>query len=230
MKIKTIGITTLSILFSSQVYSKTFWKSSLESLKDYGVPCALAIGASQLLVKEDKMAIGMVACAGVSGVTYLKNKEMKELRKDNAEVKKEISRMSDELKTEVKRTIVGDAKSEMIAEMKMDIYSQINESLRQDKEFIGQMLTGIKSEFTEYKQVIDQVLAEKLVDFRGEMSLDIEKALIEGPFISLLEEKLKIQMEQTHADVFEKNKEDIVKKCVEDALNEIVVKEIGVQR
>lgn len=229
MKIKGT-LLSLSLLLSMNVYSKSFWDSSKEVLKDYGLPCALAIGVSHLLAKEDKMAIGAAACAGAAGVTYLKNRDIKKLNKQQMMMDQKMTQMHEELKTEVKRTVIGEAKNEMIMEMKQEVYSEINKSLVKDKEFIGKMLSQIKGEFEEYKKVIDQVLSEKLVDYRGEISKEIETALIDGPFISLLEEKMKMQLKDEHTKVLKANKKDIVKKCVEDALSEIVVKEIAVQK
>lgn len=231
MKIKKLLITSLILTFLvNTVYAKSFWNNTKEVLKDYGIPCALAIGASHLLAKDNKMAIGVAACAGASSVTYLKNSEMKEMRKEHEEVKMEINKMNTELKEEVKRSLVGEAKEEMVMEMKQEIYGKINESLKQDKQFIEEMLSGINKEFSEYKGVIDQVLAQKLVDFRGEISVEVEKALMEGPFIELLEKKLKEQLKDDHEAIFSERKKEMVKKCVEDTLDEIVVKEIGVQK
>lgn len=229
MKIKTT-VLALAILFGNNAYSKSFWEKSKEALKDYGVPCVLAVGASHLLAKEEKMAIGLAACAGAAGVTYMKNQDIHRLTENQRSINTKIDQMNTELREEVKRTVIGDAKQEMIMEMRQEVYSEINKSLTKDKEFIGKMLSQIKAEFDEYKKVIDQVLSEKLVDYRGEISKEIESALIEGPFVQLLEEKMKQQLKTEHQKVLEENKDDIVKKCVEDALDEIVVKEIAVQK
>ena len=99
MKIKGTLLTLSMLLTMNSAYSKSFWDSSKEVLRDYGVPCVLAVGVSHLLVKEDKMGIGMAACAGAAGVTYLKNKEIKKINENQVLFNQKIDKMHEELRT-----------------------------------------------------------------------------------------------------------------------------------
>lgn len=230
MKVRGTLLSLVFVLSAGTAHSKSFWDSTKESLRDYGIPCVLAVGVSHLVAKEEKMGIGLAACAGAAGVTYLKNKEIKTLNKNHEELVGKMDKMREDLKTEVKRSVIGEAKEEMVLEMKQEVYSEINKSLTKDKEFIGQMLSQIKVEFDAYKGVMEQVLSEKLVDYRGEISKEIKTALMDGPFIPLLEEKMVEKLKSEHNKIIDKRKSEIVKECVEEALDQIVVKEIAVPK
>lgn len=91
------------------------------------------------------------------------------------------------------------------------------------------MLVGLKEEFAQYKTVIDQVLAVKLAEFEGKIPKEIESALMNGPFLKVLEEKLTLGLASKQQDIFVQNKDGIVKQCVSEALDQIVVKQIGIR-
>lgn len=233
-RFKTVSILALTLIVSTSTFAKEKKKTGLyafegSALVNYGVPCALAFGVAHLAGKGDNVnAIGAAACLGAAGVTYYKNEDLKKISKKNKELEDRIVLMEKNLTTEIKRTLVGDAKKELVLEMKKEVYSEINDSLEKDKEYIAKVLEDLKVDFEKYKNVINDVLADKLLEFKGQVSTEIEKALLEGPFIPLLEEKMRAALKEDHKKMLEESKPEIIKQCVEDALNEIVVKEIGV--
>lgn len=189
---------------------------------EYGVPCAAALGVSMILAKEDMMAIGLAACAATSAVTYYH-------RVDRADMNSRVDAMNEKVVQEVKKELIGESKKQMVEELKKEVYAEVNESLLKDKEFISKMLTELKGEFAQYKTVIDQVLAIKLAEFQGQIPKEIESALMNGPFIRLLEEKLTLALTDRQKTIFMENKDSLVKQCVSEALDQIVVKQIGIR-
>lgn len=213
-----LGVALLMTLNLSQAKADS-WSNKL---MEYGLPCAAGLAASFILASEDKFAIGAAACAATSAVTYYH-------RADRMEMDKKVDAMNAALVQEVKKEIIGSSKAQLVEEMKKEVYSEVNQSLLKDKEFLGSMLVGLKEEFAQYKTVIDQVLAVKLAEFEGKIPKEIESALMNGPFLKVLEEKLTLGLASKQQDIFVQNKDGIVKQCVSEALDQIVVKQIGIR-
>ena len=134
--------------------------------------------------------------------------EVKQMQMDMKEVMKKELR--EELKSDLKAEILSQGKEELVVEMKNEVFKEA------------------KKELDTYKEVISKVIAEKLVEHKGYIREEIQKALIEGPFIPMLEEKIKDGLADQQESMFSSKKEDFIKECVERALDELEGKEIGI--
>jgi hypothetical protein len=215
-------VATLSFLVLVNSTANAKIETLGHKVMEYGVPCAAALGVSFILAKEEKFAIAMAACAATSAVTYYH-------RQDRDDMKERMNSMNEKVVQEIKKEIIGESKKQMVSELKKEVYAEVNQSLLKDKEFISKMLSELKGEFTEYKNIIDQVLAIKLAEFQGQIPKEIESALINGPFLKLLEEKLVATLTDKQKDIFKENKDALVKQCVSEALDQIVIKQIGIR-
>lgn len=233
MKTKIMA-SILTLTLTQSVFAKGFWENTKEVLKDYGVPCALSLGVSYLLVKENKAGVGLAGCAGAGVVKYYHKKDLAEMDKRISDNEKmmdmRIKSMQNELRAEMKKEMLAGSQEDLVLDIKENVYKEINESLKADKEFVAQMLTKIKVEFDAYKDIVDQVLAEKLLEYRKEISKEIEIALIEGPFVPMLEEKLNMQMQENQKTLFMSERKKLIEDCVEGTLKEVVLKRVGVPK
>lgn len=224
MSVLAVGISLNANAKVSNIFSHV-----KENIAEYGVPCALVVGVSFILAKEDKAAIAIAGCAGLSAVTYYHIKDRQVVMDKAEQMEKTVTDMKVDLRKELKEELLKNSKEDLIKEMKTEVYAQVNQNLLQDKQFLSSMLTKINSEFEAYKGVIDQVLIQKLSDYNGVINAEVQKALLEGPFIQMLEDKMSERMKASQMKVFEESKAAMVKQAVSDVIDEIVVKQIGIK-
>jgi hypothetical protein len=138
-------------------------------------------------------------------------KEMIELKIQQDVLKNNLKKeLQAEMREELKKEVMDKGKEALIEEIKKDVYIEA------------------KKELDQYKDVINKVLADKLVDQENLIKQEITKALIEGPFIPLLEEKIITGLSDEQDKMFNSKKEMFIKETVENVLKEVVGKEIGI--
>lgn len=228
MKRNKIGLVMGTLLLSTVANAGVggIWDHFKENSMAYSVPCAISIGVSVLLAKEDKAAIALAGCGVSTAVTYY---HLKDKAVSQKALKESSEKMNDSLRKEMRDYLIKTGKEEIVAELKAETYKSIQESILKDESFRKELMGGLKQEFEEYRVLIDQILAIKLGEFKGEISKEIEGALINGPFINLLEEKLTAKLSDSQGVLLESKKKEFVKQCVEDSLDQIVLKQIGVK-
>lgn len=139
--------------------------------------------------------------------------EILEMKAQQASTKKDlIEQVKLDLRKEVKEAILEQGKEELISEMKETVYIES------------------KKELDQYQEVVNKVIADKLAEHEVLITQEITKALIEGPFIPLLEEKIRNGLSDQQNEMFDSKRESFIKDAVERVLNEIVGKEIGIGR
>lgn len=139
------------------------------------------------------------------------------------------SSVKSELKEEMKDEILKGARDELVMELKAEVYKEVNKSLDADRAQIAEVVKSMGVKFEEYKEIVRRAIAEELVNLRRQVGNEVEIALTEGPFIKNLEAKILDNMTQISAAQVEGSKAAVVKSCVEEALDELVVKQIGVK-
>lgn len=223
----------LSLIIATLIISNTsfakvggVWDHLKENSMQYSIPCVLSLGVGLLLAKEDKMAIGLAGCAVSGAVTYYHLKDKKEMEQ---KMMQRTDAMNEALRKELREHVLKTGKEAMVAELKTETYKHIQESILNDEEFRLKLTAGLKKDFEEYRGVIDQVLAIKLGEFKSSISTEVENALINGPFIQMLEEKITQKLKDTNTELFVSKKQEIIKECVDEVINQIVVKQIGVK-
>ena len=103
----------------------------LESLKEYGIPCAIAIGLGAVLMKNDGAGMGVAACAGISAATYLTKKPQVDdvklkLIVDDA-VNKQEMKVSEEMDIKIQKSV--DEQTARVEEMKKILREVLAERL-----------------------------------------------------------------------------------------------------
>lgn len=80
-------LTVMTMLFAaSQAHAEV--GSLLGAAKDYGLPCAVAIGAGLVFMKSDGMAVGGTVCAAAITVTAIQNSKKQNMTLSSDEEKR----------------------------------------------------------------------------------------------------------------------------------------------
>lgn len=195
---------TSLILASAMISSSAHAESKvMEYLRDYGIPCALSLGAGMLLAKESQngMAIGGAGCLGIGGATYLqKQREAKSLELNEKHVL-QIQSMIDKSHT--------------------DHNSSVDSRLKSIEE-------AQKAQIEELKVVLREVLAERMLKMEGEMKEFLVQKLESGELMPKLEENLKSALKKEVVTEVKSQQKAVVEKCVEETIKEVISKPIGI--
>lgn len=225
MKRMVFGLVVCSVLTSTAFAGMDNIVSKIKrDGLSYGAPCLAAYGLSMVLLKEKQFEVGTIACASLATANYFRIKDNDKMKESfSIQNKEHLSKMQSDIKDAAFKNV----KTEMVADIHKEVYSKVEESLLSDSKFKTDMMAGLSKELKEYKSVIDSVLALKLSEFKGAVPKEIEDQLLTGPFIKLVEEKVNKSFKDKFSEAIELKREDIVKQCVSEALDEIIVKQIG---
>jgi hypothetical protein len=199
MKKLTISVMIMSMLAVQPVKADTI----VDYLRDYGIPCALSLGAGLLLAKDGQTggAIGAAGCLGIGGATYLsKQREAKALELKESHLK-QIQGMIDTSNTK--------KDSEIDSRMKA-------------------MEEAQKVQLEEMKGIMREVLAERMMKMEVDMKEQLTKKLESGELMPKLEENIKAALKTQVVSEVKSNQKAIVEKCVEQTIKEVIAKPIGV--
>lgn len=175
----------------------------MDYLIDYGIPCALSLGAGMMLAKDSNtgMAIGGAGCVGIGGATYLQQRREQKQRELNQANLMQIQSMIDS--------------------SHKDRDSAVNERLKSIEE-------AQKVQIEELKVVLREVLAERMLTMESEMKEFLSKKLESGELMPKLEENLKASLKKEVVTEVKSRQKEIVEKCVEETIKEVISKPIGV--
>ena len=175
----------------------------MEYLVDYGIPCALSLGAGMVLAKDSNtgVAIGGAGCIGIGGATYLQQRREQKNRELNEANLMQVQSMID-------------------ASHK-DRDASVTERLKSIEE-------AQKVQIEELKVVLREVLAERMLTMEGEMKEFLTKKLENGELMPKLEENLRSAMKKEVMTEVKSQQKEIVAKCVEETIKEVISKPIGV--
>ena len=127
-------------------------------LLDYGLPCAVSIGLSAALVKNDGAMIGTAICAGVGTATYLNKKPV-----DSVALSAEVDRAVSE--RDMKITAETDAK---IKNTEDNVGAKQEENLKMLREILADRLLKMEEDV---RADVDRKISE------GNFMPDLEKRL-----------------------------------------------------
>lgn len=175
----------------------------MDYLIDYGIPCALSLGAGMMLAKDSNtgMAIGGAGCVGIGGATYLQQRREQKQRELNEANLKQIQSMIDS--------------------SHKDRDAAVSERLKSIEE-------AQKVQIEELKVVLREVLAERMLTMESEMKEFLSKKLESGELMPKLEENLKASLKKEVVTEVKSRQKEIVEKCVEETIKEVISKPIGV--
>jgi hypothetical protein len=169
-------------------------------LKEYGIPCAITIGASAALVKQDGLLIGATMCAGISAATALNRKIV-----DNAELKMVVDKSLEEKE---KRLIIKldeqlDQKAKKIAEDQ----EKRNEDLR---------------------KIIREILADRLIKMEDDLRSSVQKMIDNGTFLSELEKRINAKVKEEVISEGKVRSKELVNQIADEVIRQVVAKPIAV--
>ena len=200
MKKLTMSVIIMSLLTVQSAKADTF----VDYLRDYGIPCALSLGAGLLMAKDSQTgsAIGAAGCVGIGGATYLsKQREAKALELKESHLT-QIQGMIDKSN--------GQKDAEIDTRMKA-------------------MEEAQKVQLEEMKGIMREVLAERMMKMEVDMKAELTKKLESGEFLPKLEENIKSALKSQVISEVKSSQKGIVEKCVELTIKEVIAKPIGVQ-
>lgn len=192
-----------AILIATTILSVNVVKAdTMEVLKDYGIPCALALGASTLASKTNGGAIGLGVCVGVSASTYIQSE-------------KKAQKMRDEdFKQFVKLFEEQTEKARLAQESRVE-------------EAISKMEEKQKDQLSATRQVMKEVVAERIALIGEETKQEIKRYVEKADFMQDLEKKVMERLKQEVALESKVRQKEIVESCVEESLRQLVLKKVG---
>ena len=205
MNMKKLLTTTLAVavLISSTSAKAESWK---DYLIDYGIPCALSLGAGMLLADKSQngIAIGTAGCLGTGAVTYLNQR-------------KDAKRINEEDMLRIQSMVEASSKK-AVDEKEVLMDSRIKA-----------MEEAQKLQLEELKGVLREVLAERMIKMEDEMKDFLTKKLESGELMPKLEANLSEILKKEVVSQVKAQQKSIVEKCVEETIKEVIAKPIGTQ-
>lgn len=192
-----------AILLATSLLSTSLVKAdTMEVLKDYGIPCALALGASSLASKSNGGAIGLGVCVGVSASTYIQSQKKAEKMRD------------EDFKQFVKLFEEQTAKAREEQDKRVD-------------DAIAKMEEKQKDQLTATRQVMKEVVAERIALIGDETKQEIKRYVEKADFMQDLEKKVMERLKQEVAIESKIRQKEVVESCVEESLRQLVLKKVG---
>ena len=175
-------------------------ENTLTMLKEYGIPCALSIGASAMLVKNDGLAVGATICAGVSAATAL-NKKVVDDKELQLVVDNSLNEREEKLKLGIKEEI--EAKAAKIAE---------DQEKRND----------------DLRKVIREILADRLIKMEEDLRSSVQKMIDNGTFLTELEKRINSKIKEEVSSEGKVKQKELVQQIADEVIRQVVAKPIAV--
>lgn len=210
---KTIINTLLTLTLLTNVsVSQAAEKSMMDSLKEYGLPCAVSLVAGFLLADSMKngTAIGVAACGAVSTKTYLDNKKQVRPLELSKEEQDKISKM-------IERSTL-----QLAQEKDKEREVKFEAKVKEVKE-------AQKLQIEELRNVLREVLADRMIKMEEDMRKSLQKQLETGELMPKLESNLKEVIKKEVISESKLRQREIIEKCVEQTIKEVISKPVGVQ-
>ena len=195
-----IGVLMIGILVGSAQPAKA--DNVITILKDYGIPCGIAMGASYFLTSSisagDSLGIGAAICLGISSATYLNSTRKAQVNPEDLKMTVDAS--------------VAESESKMTASLE-DKVAQLNK--HQDEEF-------------EKMRVLSRdLLADRLVKMEDDVKKLIEQRISAGDFMPALEQRLLAKIREEVLGESHLRMKEVVDKCVDETIKEVQGKRIA---
>jgi len=198
---KIIKTLTILSVFATSSMVKADEGSVMDKLKDYGIPCVAGF-LGGLLAKNDGAAIGTAVCLGSASVTYLQSQ-------------KKADRMREE-----------DFKN---FEHMMDSRLKKNEEKEDErvKMAVAELEKSNQAELASVKQVMKEVIAERMTVVEEEAKHEIEVYLQDSAFLKQLEAKTLERIKEEVKLEEKVNRKELIEAVVDEALKQIIEKKVG---
>jgi len=168
---------------------------TMQILKEYVGPCAIAIGISSVLVKNDGAAVGGAICAGVAAGELLANKPVTQKDLD-MHIQKAVDKAEDD--------------------HDMKVSAETDEKL-------NKALDAQSVRFDEMKLVIKEVLSDRISKMEDEIRGEIMKKIESPDFLPELQRKIDERIKTEVITENQARSREVVEKCVDEAVHQIIV-------
>lgn len=209
---KTLLASVIIATMSYNSIAQAAESSFMDKLKEYGLPCAVSLLAGFALADKTQngTAIGVAACGAVSMKTFLDNR-------------KEAPKM--ELSKEEQ-----DFMQKMIESSTIKIAEQKDkERDLKFEEKVKEVKESQKNQIEELRNVLREVLADRMIKMEEDMKHSLQKQLESGDLMPKLESNLKDMIKKEVISESKSRQKEIVEKCVELTIKEVIAKPVGVQ-
>lgn len=225
MKVKLMT-TTIAMLFTVNSFAgfDNFVSKMKRDGLSYGLPCLVSYGLSFALLKDKQAEIGTIGCATSASLNYIRIQDRNKMEEQFSINNKESLAA---MQKQVESTAFKNVKDSMVNDIHKEVYVKVEDSMLKDSKFKSELMAGLTAELKEYKAIIDNVLALKLAEFKKEIPKEVESQLMNGPFLKLVEDKVNKSFKDKFVEAIDSKREAIVKQCVSEALDEIIVKQVG---
>ena len=176
--------------------------SVLSVLKDYGLPCAAGLAGGLLASKDHGAAIGIGVCLGVGTATYIQsNKASEKMREED--FKKFVELMDEHTAT----------------------------ATAEQDERVGKAIKAMEekqaSQIEAVRQVMKEVIAERMALIGDETKSDVKRYVEKAEFMSDLEKKVMQKMKEEVQFESKLRQKEVVSECVDESLRQLVMKKVG---
>lgn len=172
---KKNSLIVMGIMASILTTSSARAENALSVLRDYGIPCAVSMGLSAALIKEDGLKVGSALCAGLTASTLLNKKLADEheikmvVEKENKERDLKISQDLDSRFEEIRR-ILREILAERLIKMEEDVRSQLEKKMN-----AGDFLPSLEKRLSE--KLKEEVILEGKARNREIINQVVDEAL-----------------------------------------------------
>lgn len=200
MKTLTKLFVASALMFSYQASAQM---TTMDYLKDYGLPCAAAMAGGLLASKDEGFAIGVGVCLGVGTATYLQS------QRSRVEMRDEDFRKFVQIMDEANEK--NNAKQN----------KKIDKALADMEQKQEQQIQGIR-------EVMKEVVAERISMVGDSVKKEIKLYVERAGFMEDLEKKVMVRMREEVQTESKLRQKEIVEQTVEEVLKQVVLKKVGV--
>lgn len=225
-KLSTL-IITCSLLANIN-FAQAMESSTIEKIKEYGIPCAVSVLAGFVLADKVKngAAVGVAVCGGISAHTYLEAKKVKEplSKEDQAKINKMVADSMDRLGIEKDKKL-----DERVAKLEDQQKKHAEELEIAQRKHAEELEASQKKQIDEMRNILREVLADKMIQMEDSMKASLQKQLESGELMPKLEANLKEMIKKEVVTESKVRQPEIVSKAVEQTIKEVIAKPVGVQ-
>lgn len=199
-KLKSFKAVSCLIILGLSLSTKARAENPLTILRDYGIPCAISIGASAALIKSDGLIIGSTICASLSVATALNKKTV-----DPKELK----------------LVVEESLSEREAELGKKLEDSILEKAKKIEE-------EQEKRNEDLRKVIREILADRLIKMEDDLRASVQKMIDNGTFLSELEKRINVKIKEEVSSESRVKQKELIEKVADEVIRQVVAKPIAV--
>ena len=175
-------------------------ENTFSAILDYGVPCAISMGASAVLMKNDGLVVGGTMCAAISAATALNRKKIPE-----SDINLAVSKSMNEREVSLKSSLF----------LKLEERSK-------------EISDGNEKRNDDLKKIIKEILADRLIKMEDDLRSSTQKLIESGAFIPELEKKISLKIKEEVLVESKVRSKELISPIVDEVIRQVVAKPIAV--